>query len=62
MDVPYMLITRQLEDLKVYVCLCLVDHTITTIALTREEALNKMCDEWNAKNNDTVNVAIFSRN
>ncbi|MBX3475732.1 MAG: hypothetical protein KF754_15280 [Planctomycetes bacterium] len=50
--VPYLILSRRVEDLKVYVCLCLVDHLVVGMGLSRDEALRAMIAELNARHGD----------
>ncbi len=50
--VPYLIVSRRVEDLKVYVCLCLIDHRIVGLGLSRDESMQAMIAELNAIHGD----------
>lgn len=50
--VPYLIVSRHIEDLKVYVCLCLVDHMVVGVGLSRDDALNAMIADLRARHGD----------
>lgn len=50
--VPYLIVSRRVEDLKVYVCLCLIDHMVVGVGLSRDQALGAMIAELNARHGD----------
>lgn len=47
--VPYLIVSRRVENLKVFICLCLVDHMVVGLGLNRDEALQAMIAELNAR-------------
>jgi len=50
--VPYMILSRPVQDLKVYICLCLIDHRIVGLGLSRDESMQAMIAELNAIHGD----------
>ncbi len=47
--VPYLLVSRDLEPsggMRVFVCLCLLDHTILGVGRDRQSALDAMTREF----------------
>lgn len=46
--IPYLIVSRRVDDLKVYVCLCLIDHRIVGLGLSRDESMQAMITELNA--------------
>ena len=50
--VPYLIVSRRLEDLRVYICLCLVDHMIVGVGLSRDEALHAMVAQLGERHGD----------
>ena len=56
-----------MEDLKVYVCLCLIDHMVVGVGLSRDECLREMIAELNARHGDhwgqdDADDLLFGRN
>ena len=51
--IPYLLISRDLEfgfsTERVYLCLCLLDHLVLGVGLSRDEAMQHMIAELEAK-------------
>lgn len=51
--VPYLLLSRELDfgfsKERVYLCLCLIDHTVLGVGLSRDEALRGMVRELEGK-------------
>ncbi|MBZ0137295.1 MAG: hypothetical protein K8I27_13090 [Planctomycetes bacterium] len=47
--VPYLIVSRELACERVYLCLCLIDHMVLGIGLSRDEALRHMVTELEAK-------------
>jgi hypothetical protein len=51
--IPYLLISRELDfgfsTERVYLCLCLLDHLVLGVGLSREEAMGHMVDELERK-------------
>jgi len=65
--VPYLIVSRRVEDLKVYVCLCLIDHMVVGVGLSRDECLREMIAELNARHGDhwgqdDADDLLFGRN
>lgn len=68
--VPYLLISRELDfgfsTERVFLCLCLIDHLVLGIGLTRDEAMGDMVAELEAKYDDgfqgDVELDRFKRN
>lgn len=63
--VPYLIVSRPVEDLKVFVCMCLIDHMIVGVGLSRDESLRAMIAELNARYGDEegqFELSGFSRN
>jgi hypothetical protein len=54
--IPYLIVSRVLDfgfsQERVYLCLCLVDHLVLGIGLSRDEALNRMTQELRARHGD----------
>lgn len=54
--VPYLLISRELDfgfsTERVFLCLCLLDHLVLGIGLSRDEAMGDMVAELEAKYHD----------
>lgn len=50
--VPYLIQSRKVESLRVYVCLCLVDHMVIGVGLSRNEALREMIAELGRRHGD----------
>ncbi|MCB9936256.1 MAG: hypothetical protein H6840_11255 [Planctomycetes bacterium] len=51
--IPYLLISRELDfgfsTERVYLCLCLLDHLVLGVGLSRDEAMRHMVTELEAK-------------
>jgi hypothetical protein len=51
--IPYLLISRELDfgfsTERVYLCLCLLDHLVLGVGLSRDEAMAHMIDELEHK-------------
>lgn len=65
--VPYLIVSRRVEDLKVFVCLCLIDHLVVGVGLNRDQALAAMIAELNARHGDQwengdLDASDFTRN
>lgn len=70
--VPYLIISRELDfgfsTERVYLCLCLIDHMVLGVGLSRDEALNCMVTELEHKyeerydEDDDLELDAFSRN
>ncbi|MBK8207868.1 MAG: hypothetical protein IPK87_13920 [Planctomycetes bacterium] len=68
--VPYLLISRELglgfSRERVFLCLCLIDHLVLGIGLSRDEAMGDMVAELEAKYDDgfqgDVELDRFKRN
>jgi hypothetical protein len=66
--VPYLIVSRELEfgfsTERVYLCLCLIDHLVIGVGLSRDEALRQMVSELEDKydDNDEYELDAFSRN
>lgn len=64
--VPYLLVSRELDFgfslERVYLCLCLVDHMVLGIGLSRDEALRGMVAELERKYEDDDELDVFARN
>jgi hypothetical protein len=66
--VPYLILSRPLEDLKVYLCLCLVDHLVVGVGLNRDECLRDMVaqlqqrygGQWQGR--DDLDFSVLRRN
>ena len=54
--VPYLVVSRTLEtgfaEQQIFVALCLIDHLVLGMGLSRDEALGKMIDELEKKHAD----------
>lgn len=51
--VPYMIISRRLDGMRVFVCLCLVDHMVIGVGRSRDEALAAMIAELHQRHGET---------
>lgn len=70
--VPYLIISRELDfgfsTERVYLCLCLIDHMVLGVGLSRDEALRGMVNElehrYDAGCDDDGDLELdaFSRN
>ena len=70
--VPYLIISRELDfgfsTERVYLCLCLIDHMVLGVGLSRDEALRCMVTELEHKyeerydENDDFELDAFSNN
>jgi hypothetical protein len=69
--VPYLIVSRELEfgfsHERVYLCLCLIDHLVLGIGLSRDEAMQNMVTELERKydagrDDDQLELDSFSRN
>ncbi|MBX3459856.1 MAG: hypothetical protein KF696_07810 [Planctomycetes bacterium] len=64
--VPYLLVSRELDfgfsNERVYLCLCLIDHLVMGIGLSRDEAMRGMMNELEEKYGDDFEDSIFARN
>ena len=70
--VPYLIISRELDfgfdTERVYLCLCLIDHMVLGVGLSRDEALHCMVSELEQKydarydEDDDLELDAFSRN
>jgi hypothetical protein len=51
--IPYLLISRELDfgfsTERVYLCLCLLDHLVLGVGMSRDEAMRHMVTELEAK-------------
>ncbi len=69
-SVPYLIISRELDfgfsQERVYLCLCLIDHLVLGIGLSRDESLRCMVTELEEKYGDDFDdgcrVERFTRN
>ena len=56
--IPYLLISRELDfgfsNERVYLCLCLLDHLVLGIGLSRDEAMRNMVTELETKYEDAL--------
>ena len=59
--VPYLILRRELDRRHVFVCICLIDHTLMGVGRTREIALENMSREAKEKYDDDA-VSGFSLN
>jgi hypothetical protein len=54
--VPYMIVSRDLLTpggvQRVFVCMCLIDHLVLGVGATRDEALDAMTAELQARHGD----------
>ncbi|MCC6466104.1 MAG: hypothetical protein IT463_12260 [Planctomycetes bacterium] len=63
--VPYLIVSRELPDgPRVFVCLCLLDHMVVGLGTSRDQAMQAMLAELDAKygNGDQPELDILSRN
>jgi hypothetical protein len=64
--VPYLLVSRELDfgfsRERVFLCLCLIDHLVLGVGLSRDEALRGMVAELEAKYEDDDGLSAFQRN
>jgi hypothetical protein len=64
--VPYLIVSRKVESLRVFVCLCPVDHMVVGVGLSRDEALKRMIAELSERHGDDWRdgeaVPEFTRN
>ncbi len=67
-SVPYLIVSRELEleysTQRVYLCLCLIDHLVLGVGLSRDESLRCMVAELEDKYGDDGDLcaAQFTRN
>lgn len=64
--VPYLLLSRELDfgfsKERVYLCLCLIDHLVLGVGLSRDEALRCMARELESKYPDDDTEVQFLSN
>ena len=69
-SVPYLVVSRELDfgfaNERVYLCLCLIDHLVLGVGLSRDESLRCMVEELERKYGDDWGDACpterFTRN
>lgn len=64
--VPYMIISRELDFgfsvERVYFCLCLIDHLVLGVGLSRDESLRHMVEELEERYGDDYELESYQLN